>query len=433
MAQSPPTPEADLAPAAPAAASPTGLFYGWWIVSASFVVQFLVMGTTFYAWGVLIKPLAEALDASRFAVASALPCSMLVGSLVGPLIGREVDRRGARVLMLAGSVLMTAGFLLFSRIDSVAGLYLSFGVLVALGLALTGPLPNTALISQWFQRARGTALGISQIGISLSGFVMAYVTTWLVIEHGWRTAVLCFAAVPVLLIAPVVALLVVNRPQDRGLLPDNDPHDGDGAPEPPPPVELSLRDALRERDLWLIALTMGLNFSGSGAVIQVIHSHTTDLGHSATHAATVYGLMAGMAALGKPLFGGLSDRTSPRFGMLVATLLQTVGLVAILLAPGYAAMLAASLVFGLGFGGLMPLFGLLTAARFGAERLGRMMGAAGPLMLPFQLFGLPFASAIFDRTGSYTGAFVTFLAFYALALLVLSRLSAEPPPEPALG
>jgi hypothetical protein len=70
----------------------------------------------------------------------------------------------------------------------------------------------------------------------------------------------------------------------------------------------------------------------------------------------------------------------------------------------------------------MPLFGLLTAARFGAARLGRMMGAAGPVMLPFQLFGLPFATAMFDRTGSYAPAFVTFLAFYAAALAVLSRL-----------
>ena len=79
-------------------------------------------------------------------------------------------------------------------------------------------------------------------------------------------------------------------------------------------------------------------------------------------------------------------------------------------------------VDGLGFGGLMPLFGMLTAARFGAARLGRMMGAAGPVMLPFQLFGLPFAAAVFDRTGSYTPAFATFLAFFVAAALILWQL-----------
>jgi hypothetical protein len=108
--------------------------------------------------------------------------------------------------------------------------------------------------------------------------------------------------------------------------------------------------------------------------------------------------------------------------MAIAIGLQGLGLVGILLAPGYPSLLCASLVFGLGFGGLMPLFGLLTAARFGVVRLGRMMGAAGPIMLPFQIAGLPLATALFDRSGSYRGAFAIFLGFYAAALAVLARL-----------
>jgi len=398
-------------------------FYGWRIVSASFFIQFMTMGTTFYSFGVLLKPLTEDLGASRFAVGSALPMLMLMGAVAGPFIGREVDRRGARRPMLLGTVLMAVGFVTFARIDSVLGLYVTWGGLVALGVALLGPLTNTALVASWFHRARGTALGISQVGISLSGMVMAYVTTWLVVTYDWRTAILCFAAVPIVLVIPVIALVVVNRPQDRGLLPDGRADDGDAPAPAPLPAQGSLRDALRERDLWLIALVIGLNFAGSGAVIQVIHSHATDLGHSATRAAGVLSLMAGMAALGKPIFGGLADRISPRSAMAIAIALEIVGLSAIILSPGYAALLGASVVFGLGFGGLLPLFGLLTAARFGAARLGWMMGAAGPVMLPFQLFGLPFATAVFDRTGSYTPAFVTFLALYAAALAVLSRLS----------
>lgn len=398
------------------------VFYGWWIVSASFLVQFMTMGTTFYSYGVLLKPLSESLGASRFAVGSALPMMMLMGALTGPLVGREVDRRGVRRLMMLGTVLMTAGFLAFAQIDSLLGLYAAFGGLVALGAALLGPLTNTALVARWFDKARGTALGISQIGLSISGLFMAYLTTWLVLEYGWRTAILCFAGVPIVLILPVVVLVVVNRPQDRGLLPDGRMDSSDAAPEPPSADEGSLRDALRERDLWLIALVMGFSFAGGGAVIQVVHSHVTDLGHSATQAASVLSLMAGMAALGKPIFGRLADRSSPRSAMGLAVGLQLVGLLAILFAPGYAALLGASIPFGLGFGGLLPLFGMLTAVRFGAGRLGRMMGAAGPMMLPFQLFGLPFATAVFDRTGSYTPAFVTFLAFYGAALVALSRL-----------
>ena len=104
--------------------------------------------------------------------------------------------------MLLGTAFLSAGFLVLWRIDSLLGLYLGFGGLVAMGGALLGPLPNTALVTAWFQRARGAALGISQIGISLSGLVMAYVTTWLVVEHGWRVAMICFAVLPVVLTAP---------------------------------------------------------------------------------------------------------------------------------------------------------------------------------------------------------------------------------------
>jgi predicted MFS family arabinose efflux permease len=400
-----------------------GVFYGWRIVSASFFVQFVTSGTTFYPYGVLLKPISEDLGISRFAVGTALSIFMLVGALTGPLIGREVDRRGARGLMLLGTGLMSAGFLAFAHIESVVGLYLAFGGIVALGAALLGPITNTALVASWFHQARGTALGISQIGISISGMVMAYVTTWLVAAYGWRGAILSFTAVPLLLVAPVVAAVVVNRPQDRGLQPDGlvlEP--GAAPPAPPLPEPGSLREALRERDLWLIALAVGLNFTVSGSVLQVIHSHVSDLGYTAARAAGVLSLMAGTAALGKPLFGTLADRTSVRSAVAASIGCQVVGLVAILLAPDYAALLGASVIFGLGCGGQIPLFGLLAVARFGAARLGRMMGAAMLLMLPLQLAGLPFATAMFDRNGSYAPAFVSFLGFYAVATVALFRL-----------
>ena len=415
----PHTPE----PTEAVAASSSDVFYGWWVVSASFVVQFMTAGTTFYAYGVLLKPLSEDLGASRFAVGSALSMFMLVGALTGPLIGREVDRRGARGPMLLGIALMSAGFLVLSRIEGILGLYLAFGGIVSIGAALLGPITNTALVTNWFQQARGTALGISQIGISASGMLMAYVATWLVAAYGWRGAILWFAAVPLVLVAPVVAVVVVNRPQDRGLLPDGHALEHGVPPPAPPGVEPgSLRKPLRERDLWLIALVIGLNFTGSGSVIQVIYSHTTDLGYTTARAASVLSFMAGMAAVGKPVFGALADRISPRRALAVSMGFQVVGLATIVLAPGYATLLGAAVVFGLGCGGLIPLFGLLTVARFGDARLGRMMGAAFLLMLPFQLLGLPFATAVFDRTGSYTPAFVAFLCFYAVAMVVLYRL-----------
>jgi predicted MFS family arabinose efflux permease len=306
-----------------------GLFYGWAIVAITFFAQFVVMGTVFYSYGILLKPLAEDLGGSRFLIGLGLPALGIVGGIAGPFIGREVDRRSIRGLMILGAAFLAAGFLGLSRATSVWHLYLCFGVLISLGMALLGGIANTALVVNWFARRRGTALGISQIGVSLSGFVMAHVTTWLIEEFGWRTTTAFFGIVPLVLVAPLVWLVVVNRPENLGLFPDGDSRSPDYAGAANPGAETegwTVRDALRQPAVWIIGLLIGFTFAANGAVIQVTHSHVTDLGFAAAQAATVLSLMAGMAALGKPTFGWLADRTTRRGTMFLCIALQTLGL-----------------------------------------------------------------------------------------------------------
>jgi MFS family permease len=398
-----------------------GVFYGWWIVAVTFLTQFVAMGTVFYSYGILLKPLAEDLSVSRLAVGSALPAMMAFGGLLGPVIGREVDRRPVRLLFVLGTLFLAGGFLVLSRAAELWHFYLAFGLLVATGNALLGGLANTALVSRWFVRSRGTALGISQVGVSLSGMVMAFVTTWLLGELGWRGTAVVFAAVPVVLVAPVVWLAVVDRPEDMGLRPDGDGLDAE-VPKPFGPASFSFRDGLRDTRVWLIALVIGLNFAALGGVVQVIHSHVTDLGHSATWAASVLSLMAGAAAVGKPSFGWLADHTAPRAAMTLSMAMQAAGLGIILLAPGQLGLLAAAALFGLGYGGVLPLWGVLIGATFGREVFGRVMGSMGPLLIPFQMLGVPFATWVYDRNGSYDAAFGAFIGLYAVAFVMLLLL-----------
>lgn len=418
---------------------PRGLFYGWIMVGLTFFTQFVVMGTVFYSYGILFKPIAEDLGVSRFGVALALPAMMIVGALAGPLIGREVDRRSIRGIMLIGAAVLALGFLGLSLSSNLWEFYLSFGLLIALGMALLGGLPNSALIANWFVRRRGTALGISQIGVSISGMVMAYLTSWLIVTIGWRGTALAFAVAPLVLLAPVIVVLVVNRPEDRGLLPDGDATDGsaDGvsglrAAAAAAAAEWTIRRALGEPNLWIIALVIGLAFAGNSAVILQIYPHVTDLGYSETQAASVLSVMAGLAAVGKPAFGWLADHTSKRGAMWLSLALQMGGLSLIMLAPSHLALVGAAAVFGFGYGGVLPLWGVLLGAVFGRLVFGRIMGLMGPLMVPFNTLGIPFAAWVFDRTGSYQGAFLTFLGLYAASALILLLLR-MPEVEPDLA
>ena len=399
------------------------MFYGWVIVAVTFLTQFAVMGTVFYSFGILMKPLAAEIGGdSRLGVSLAIPLMFVVGGLVSPFVGREVDRRPIRWIMLVGAGLFVVGFLGLSRVRSLLEFYLAFGVVLALATALLGGLTNTALVANWFIRRRGTALGISQVGVSISGMVMAYLTSWLVGAFGWRDTSVVFALVPMLVLVPLILLLVIDRPEDRGLQPDGDPAS-------PTPLDLAATEselndwttarALREPSLWMIALIIGLCFASNGAVILGIYPHVTDIGYSETQAAAVLAVMAGAAALGKPAFGWLSDHASRRVATWLSIALQFGGLLMIMYAPSHPALLAASALFGVGYGGVLPLWGVLVGAIYGRRVFGRIMGLMGPLLVPFELLGIPFAAWVFDRTGSYDSAFATFLGLYALAALLV--------------
>lgn len=414
--------------------APTGrFFYGWVLVAVTFLTQFVAMGTVFYSYGVLLKPLAADLGVSRFLVGFGPPLLIVVGSIAGPFIGREVDRRSIRALMIFGLTLLAAGFLSLSRATSVWHLYVCYGLFLALGMALFGGIANTTLIANWFIRQRGTALGISQIGVSFSGFVMAFVTTALVQGYGWRATCLVFGLVP-LVMTPLLWVLVVNRPEDRGLTPDGDPiplpRPGTSGPSTTP-AGWTARRILSEPALWILALVIGFSFASSGALIMVVYSHVEDLGHAAERAQVVFGLMAGMAAIGKPSFGLLGDWWSKRGAMWLCVGLQALGVGLLLEATSYPALILAALVLGLGYGGLMPLWALLLGAVFPREVFGRAMGIMAPVLIPFQIVGLPLATWIFDRTGSYETAFLIFLGFYAAAALLVVFLRLPPKPHSA--
>jgi MFS family permease len=415
--------------ASPRVSSPP-FFYGWVIVGVTFVAQFVTMGTVFYTFGVFLKPLTETLQTDRFSISLALTCSMAMGGVLGPIVGKLIAERSIRLLMLFGACLISLGFLALSQVQTLWQLYLAFGVLAAAGLSLAGPLPNNALITNWFVRRRGTAMGISQFGISISGTVMVPLATWLVLDYGWRTAVTTLAFGPILILAPAVWLGVVSRPEDRGLLPDGDPPDAD-APEPEEDDVWTMRRAVRDRRLWTLTLVVAPGLTAIGAVVQAMHSHITDLGLSALQASGIIAGMTLMGAFAKPLFGVLADHFDQRAVMALAIAFQATGVGLLLWVESYSALMLTGFVFGLGYGAVMPLWAILLAAIFGRDGFSRVMGVMGPMTLPFTLSGLPFTTFIFERTGSYLPAFAALLGFFLVSAVALAFLRIPKQPSGA--
>jgi len=410
------------------------MFFGWRMVALAFLTNFISVGFVFYSYGVFFKALADDFGGSRFGVALGLTCTNLMTALLSPVVGVWLDRGAIKKVMALGATMMGLAFVVASSITALWQFYLVFGLMMGVGVCLLGGLPSSTLIANWFVERRGAALGIATIGVSLSGAFMPPIGTALIAEFGWRTTFLIYAAVAWLVVVPAILRWVVTRPEDVGRTPYGVVLvDNATSREPPTPTA---RELLGNRNFWIIAMVVALNFCTMGAVLTHSVPHATDLGFSPADAAWVLSTMAICGAVGKPVFGMITDRVDKRFACLIATMLQLGGVALLLDAYTYSALLTASGVFGLGMGGVVPLHGALIGSVFGRQAFGRVMGMMSPVMMPVTMIGVPFAGYVYDTTGSYEPAFTLLMGAYVLAMALLTQLripEVEPGTELDLG
>ncbi len=399
------------------------------MVGVAFVVDFIAVGFFFYSYGVFFKAIASDLEGSRLGISLGISISNIVGAVLAPFIGRAVDRHPIKHIMIAGALLVSAGFALLSRITAIWQYYLLLGTFMAAGMGMMGGLASSKLVANWFVARRGIALGIATMGVSLSGLVMPLVATWLVAELGWRGGFGIYALGTAVVVVPLVAWLVVTRPEDVGQRPDGDPPIPDPA-DPPKAIEFvwRTRDILRSRNLWLIAIPFAMIFSALSAILIHLVPYADDMGIPRYRTAWVLSVAAGTGVLGKLVFGWLVDRLDPRIAIWISFATQMGGLLMIMQGGGYGALLAGAAVFGFGMGGVIPLQGALTGAAFGRLSFGKALGLMRPVQVPLHALGIPLAGWIHDSTGSYDLAWRIFLGVYVAASLVIVGLRPQPAP-----
>ena len=398
------------------------VFYGWQMVAYTFAIQFIVMGSSFYIFGVLLKPLTEALEADRFLISIGMTAQLVVSALLGPWLGGAIARYPIRPIMTAGIILLSLGLLAVSRASALWHFYLGFALIASVGFALAGPLPNAALVANWFVRRRGTAMGVSQFGITLSGAILVPVFTWIMVNYDWRTALIVFAVGVPALGLPIIWGGIVKTPEEKGLHPDGDAPGPEPAAAPSAPEDWTFRRALSDRRIWLIALVIGAGFMSISAVLLSVHSHLTDTGMTAMRASSVIAAMTAAGATAKPLSGVLMDHFNKKAVVFIFVGLQFSGVAGIVLFDSYTGMLIAAAVFGLGYGAQSPIFNILIATIFGRGDFPRVIGLMGPIMLPFNMLGLPLTTLIYQSYGTYLPAYVAVLALHVASAVCLAYL-----------
>lgn len=411
---------------------PATVFHGWWIVLVAFMCFAVNTGLIFYAWGIFLVPLAATFG-GRAPVSGAYAGMQIASAVSGLGVGRIIDQRGARPVLLAGAVILAIGFSLMSQVRTLPMLYAVMAGPVALGSTCIAALPNNAAVARWFVRRRGRALGVSTAGISAGGIVFAPLAQFLDARYGWRPAYAVLAVIVLVLLLPPIWMLSVRDPADLGLMPDGEPPTDAGAraaAEAAVAAELarSVRPdvALRQPSFWLLALAFGLTMAGLSAVLLYQTQFLIDQGMTAANAAYVLGATAAMGVVGKLGFGALLDRFDQRYVAAACFALQAVG-VTMLWASQHPAVLGAYVVlYGYAMGGNATLLASLIGRTFGRLHYGAISGRLTPFVVLSQAIGVPAAGYARDVTGSWEPALAAIVLAALLAAVVVLRVHLPP-------
>jgi MFS family permease len=400
-------------------------FLGWKMVLVAFCIDFVAVGFFFYSYGVFFKAIAEDFGGSRLGVAIGLTVTNAVGAIAAPYVGRALDKYPLRNVMGIGALFMAFGFLGLSFVQNELQFYLVLGLFIGFGASSMGNLATSKLVTNWFDKRRGTALGIAAAGVSLSGVIMPYISAELIENFGWRQGFLVYSAFTFLVVVPLIFRLVISRPEDVGLRPDGAMpiKFDDGSILPPvekAPPKMRLLELFKEHNFRMIVLTFSLLFCSMSATLTHMIPRLTDFGYTLVEASLVMSLCAGFGVVGKLSFGWLSDRLSVRKVMAIVILLQFTGQYLMFSSLDYLTFAIGASMFGYGVGGVVPMHGAVVGKTFGRDRFGAVLGLMRPAMFPIQILGVPFAGWIFDVTGSYDVAFQVFLGLYFLAALAVS-------------
>ena len=395
------------------------IFYGWWVVLASAFGLLWGIPISVYSFSVFFRPLMQEFHVGRAAVSLAFTLKLLAGALCATPAGWLIDRYGPRRVILIGTVIF-GSILLANRFfsGSIAQFYF-FYVLLGLSIHGVSPIPYGSLVSHWFDRRRGLALGLTMLGIGVGAVIMPSVAQTLIARFGWRTAYSILGAGVLLICWPVVACVLKGKPEDFGLLSDGGPATTDSTKDVG--RGLTAREAWRSRDFRLMACAFTLvSASVQGCVIHMAPM-LSDQNLGARAAALGSSLIGGAVMIGRVGTGYLLDRTlAPRLASILFALAAS-GIALLLLGSG-PALFAGAFLVGLGLGAEVDLIPYLTSRYFGLRDFGKvysslfaafaLAGALGPLIM----------GAGFDRTRSYSGPLVGFFLAILLATVLMTRL-----------
>ncbi len=383
-------------------------FHGWRIAFALAVTQTVGFGVLFYAFTVFTLPMEAELGVSRAQTSGAYSLALLLSGLAALPIGRWVDARGARWLMSCGSALGALLVFAWSHVGNLTELYL---VQAGIGLVMAAVLYDVAftVLAKWFRRYRMRALLVVTLVAALASTIFVPLSTLLVEELGWRAALRVLAAILAVVTVPLHALVLRDRPETLGQLPD-----GESTLRGPLPPERSVSAgaAVRTSGFWWLTVA----FTCDRLAIVAIAAHSVPLllerGHPPGVVAAAVGSIGLLQVGGRLLFAPGAGIVSLKYAAALTFGVRAIALGALLLVPGPLGLWVFAALFGLANGATTLAKAGLIAEHFGPANYGAISGTMTLVIATAQTTAPLAAGAVRVQTGDY--------GIVLLALLVLA-------------
>lgn len=389
------------------------------VAATSFFALFAIVGLALYGLPFFYDFMVRDFGWTRAQVTSGNALSKLVvGPLFGFFAGWIVDRFGPRRLMIAGIVMAVIALVGLGSIHTLGGFYF-FYLFNALGYVCGGPLPNQVLLSRWFGRTRGRAMGFAYLGIGLGGALVPFLGVWFTRLFGWQGAL---RAIGVLIAVVALPLALFVKESPDGATPARAT---DASPRlPAAPVGA----VFRKPAFYLLAIGSMCSIAAVGGTNQHLKLYLSlDHGFTQADAARIASLVLTASLFGRLGMGWLADRIAKKHVMLLIYVLVAASIPILITNPSRGALYVFAIIFGIGLGGEYMVIPLMAAELFGLRVLGRVMGVVLTSDGVAEAVAPMLVGRMHDRTGSYVTGFSTLVAFAvagAVAIAFLPRQGA---------
>jgi len=395
-------------------------FIGWRMVALAFFLDFCAVGYSFQSFPVVVLELSKEFSLNRFSASLPIPFFMIVSSLFMPFVGKALDIGSIKKILSIGALIYGLSLISIYFTTSYLMFLLTFTVPIALGVTMMGNISVSKLISLWFRKYTGRALGIAAVGVSFAGLVFPNVTSFILNDLGmtWREAYLVFGSLVILINIPIILSLVVDKPSDVNQHPDGKEVLESVADSQE--KDWTVPELINDRNFWVLSLVFAIQFCCMMGILSHITFFAEGKGWSQSWAAFIFSMYAMPSILSKIIFGWLvENKLDARIAVSISLLIQCISTLLIFFVETPYQMVAIVMAFGFGGGSALPLSNILFNRAYSNKSFGKARGTAQPVISIFQISGTLVAARMFDLYGNYDLAFIILGTILILPLIIV--------------